>query len=158
MKQNQPPINQARLEAFIASGFALLGWLLRAVLRLGLSGRSAKLKQTLSLAERAVESTLFCKALVLYGPAPRRRPRFTRMKYRRLALFFKGARIRARKAGVLARIFALIDALARPDRAVAYFLKRMRKGLRLTRRIPAPCAADALSCALRSLPALPDTS
>ncbi|MGD9980159.1 MAG: hypothetical protein AB7H66_17500 [Hyphomonadaceae bacterium] len=161
MKQAQPIVTSARVEAYIASALRLLWRPLGAVLRFGLTGRSAKLKQTLCLAERGVESTLFLKAIALYGPAARRRGRRgdRRLKYRRLALFFKGARVRARKASALTRVLALIDALLNPERAVSYFLKRICKGLRYTKLVALPSATEAPSCAALVAQILaPDTS
>lgn len=161
MKQAQPIVTSARVEAYIASALRLLWWLLGAVLRFGLTGRSAKLRQTLCLAERAVESTLFLKAVALHGQAVRRRGRrrVCRPQYRRLALFFKGARVRARKASALTRILALIDSLLNPERAVGYFLKRICKGLRYTKLVALPSAADAAAYPAPVAQSLaPDTS
>ncbi|MFT3729082.1 MAG: hypothetical protein QM759_14760 [Terricaulis sp.] len=132
------PITQARVEAIAASALCLLGWLLGAILRLNPAGRSARLAHWLERAERGVEHILFLKALARYGPPPQRRrhPRSAPPGFRRVGRstngFFRSARIRARKANAFMRVLALIDALARPERAVAYFLKQICKGLRLS--------------------------
>ncbi|MEQ1811794.1 MAG: hypothetical protein ABL889_17835, partial [Terricaulis sp.] len=45
------------------------------IVRLGLTGRSKKLGETLRDAERAVEHTLFLHAVALLGPLPRKKLR-----------------------------------------------------------------------------------
>jgi|GEM_PF-6187400 len=127
-----------------------------------------RLREALNFAERTVERIIFLKAIAAYGPAPQRsrtrHPRFAPPGFRRAGsnkqFFYKCARIRARKASALARVFALIEALTFPERAVRYFLKKISKGLRLSRIVlVAPpndaLTRDVLSAALRSLP---DTS
>lgn len=164
--QAQPIITTARVEAYVASALRLLGWLLRVILRLNPAGRSVRLKHVLSRVECIVECILFLKAVAAYGPPPQRKhhPRaapkgFRRNQGRRLPLFFKGAGVRARKAGALKRVCALIDALARPERAVAYFFKRICNGLHLARLTPVAPAADALDRdALIAASEFPDTS
>jgi hypothetical protein len=167
MTQAQPIITTARVEAYFASALRLLGWLLVAILRLAPAGRSARLRAVLSRAERAVECILFLKAVARYGPPPQRRrhPRFAasgfrRMERRRLRLFFRGAGVRARKASPLARVIALMEALARPERAVAYFFRNICKGLRLARIAPVAPPACTLAGATptASTLAFPDTS
>jgi hypothetical protein len=152
MKPAPPPLTQTRVEAYVASALRFLGWLLGVILRLGTIGRGAKLKHMLSRAERAVECILFLQAVVRFGPPPRplRRPRstprgFRRAAGRRLSLFFKGAKVRARKAGALQRVLALFDALARPERAIAYFFKRICNGLRHSHLVAVDPPAHALS-------------
>lgn len=164
----RPLITQARVEAFSASALRLVGWLLGAIVRFGWSGRGMRLRQALNFAERMVERTIFLKAIAAYGPAPvrprTRHPRFAPPGFRRAAstrqFFYKGARIRARKASALTRVFALIEALTFPERAMRYFLKKISKGLRSNRIVAVTppndaLARDVLCIALR---ALPDTS
>ncbi|MGE0664606.1 MAG: hypothetical protein AB7H66_01230 [Hyphomonadaceae bacterium] len=164
MTSANPIITQARVEAYFASAWRLLGWLLGAILRGGWRGRGVRLKRLLSRAELAVECTLFLQAVARFGPPPRRprRHAFTPNGFRRVCgdrrLFFKGANIRARKAGPLARVFALIEALAHPERAVAYFLKRICNGLRMTNLAPTGPAADAIAAALSPRLAFADSS
>jgi hypothetical protein len=161
-----PTITQTRVEAYAAAAPRLLGWLLGAILRLGLTGRSLRLQHMLCRAERAVESILFLQAVASYGPPPRVRhapraapPGFRRVVGKRLALFFKRARVRSRGANALSRVLALIDALACPARAVAYFLKQLRKGLRLGRLVAAAPPDHALACETYVVaPAAHDTS
>jgi hypothetical protein len=152
MKPALPPLNQTRVEAYVASALRFLGWLLGVILRLGATGRGAKLKHMLSRAERAVECILFLQAVVRFGPPPRplRRARstprgFRRASGQRFSLFFKGAKVRARKARALHRVLALFDALARPERAIAYFFKRICSGLRLSHLVAVAPPGDALS-------------
>ena len=152
MTHAQPIITASRVEAYVASALRLLGWLLGVILRIGARGRSVRLKHLLSRAELAVECIIFLKAVALYGPPPQRRryPRSTPRGFRRAASsqrsFFRSVKIRARKSAPLARILALLDALAHPERAVAYFLKQICKGLRLSRLIPVAPSAAALGC------------
>ena len=152
MKQKHPPLTQTRIEAYVASALRLLGWLLVFILRAGASGRGARLKHMLSRAEHGVECILFLKAVLRYGPPPNWRhrwrlppPGFRRTRTPRMPLFYKNANIRARKAGALQRVLALIDALARPERAIGYFFKRICNGLRMSRLVAAAPPADALA-------------
>ncbi|MEQ1819679.1 MAG: hypothetical protein ABL871_13820 [Terricaulis sp.] len=124
-------------------------WVFGVIVRLGLTGRSKKLSATLRHAERAVELTLFLHAVALLGPLPRKKHRHfaappgVRIARSNGALFYKRANIRARKANAIERIFALIDALQHPERAISYFLKRIAKGLRSRRLVLAAPIADA---------------
>jgi len=153
-------ITESRVEAYIASALRVLGWLTGVILRLNAAGRSLRLGRALSLAERGVECTLFLKAVALYGPPPQRRrahPRSTPKGFRRAASnsgsFFRSANIRARKAKPLARVLALVEALMKPERAVAYFFKQICKGLRLTRLVlVAPAAENLTGSALFAAP------
>lgn len=125
-------------------------WVFGVIVRLGLTGRSKKLGDVLRHAERAVELSLFLNAVALIGPMQRKKHRHfaappgARIARSTGALFYKRANIRARKANAIERIFALIDALQRPERAIAYFLKRIAKGLRSRRLTIAAPIADAL--------------
>jgi hypothetical protein len=165
MTPAKPIITPDRAEACIASALRVLIWLLGLILRIGAQGRSARLTQILSRAELGVECTLFVKAMAMLGPvSPRRRhPRTVPAGFRRVGgdrrLFFKRARIRApRKAGPLARVLALFDAMARPERALAYFLKRLARGLYLTRLVAASPPADASRSLAALEPVFADTS
>ncbi|MGQ0533116.1 MAG: hypothetical protein ACT4OF_10580 [Caulobacteraceae bacterium] len=168
MKQAHPPLTQTRVEAYVASALRLLGWLLAFILRAGASGRSVRLKHALSRAEHCVECILFLQAVVRYGPPPgrRNRPRSTPHGFHRRAvscrrpLFFKRANIRAHKASPLNRVLAMLDALARPERAIAYFFKRICNGLCQSRLIAVAPPADALArdALMAALPRFIDTS
>ncbi len=133
-------------------------WVFGIIVRLGLTGRSKKLGDVLRHAERAVELSLFLHAVALMGPLPRKKNRhFAAPPGARIApstgtLFYKRAGIRARKANAIERIFALIDALQHPERAIDFFLKRIVKGLRGRRLIIAAPIADALFCAPARFP------
>lgn len=166
MPEARPLITQARVEAYFASAWRLLGWLLTAVLRGGWTGRGKRLKLLLSRAELAVEGILFLKAVSLYGPPPPPRkphPRPTPPGFRRAfargQLFYKSANIRAgKKAGALARVLALIEALAHSDRAVAHFFKRLCNGLRPAALVPVAPPEHRLACAGERSVALDDSS
>lgn len=109
-------------------------------------------------AERAVELSLFLHAVALLGPLPRKKHRHcaappgARIVRSAGALFYKRAHIRARKANAIERIFALIDALQHPERAIAYFLKRIAKGLRSRRFVVAAPIAVAFFAAPAPFP------
>ncbi len=165
MNRAEPIITTARAEAYSASLLRVLAWLLTLILRLAPIGRSARLRDWLSRAERTAESVLFLKAAALHGPPPRRKlhprsaaPGFRRVEARRLRLFFRGAGVRARKASPLARVIALIEALANPQRAVVYFLKQIARGLHFGRLIPLAPPAYALAAGAPATADGPDTS
>jgi hypothetical protein len=130
--------------------------LLSAILRASLTGSSVKLKRLLSRAESAVEGVLFLKAVAQYGPPPKlkhhpragSRPGFRRV-IRDGRSFFRSVKIRARGASPLMRVLALIDALTQPERAVAYFLKQMRRGLRVSGLVAFAPPALMLAAVLR---------
>ncbi|MBL8531180.1 MAG: hypothetical protein JNK94_05550 [Hyphomonadaceae bacterium] len=166
MHSRQPLITRARVEAYTASALRLLMWLLGIVLRLPVSGRSARLKAELAYAERATEHLLFLHAVARFGPPPQRKihPRFAargfrRVRAKRLRLFYRGAGVRARKAAPLTRVLALLHALANPERAIAYFSARLRAGLRAARVLPtAPPAHTFVSAGPAHARTQPDTS
>jgi hypothetical protein len=153
MKTEQPLVTQTRVDAFAAAALRLLAWLLGALLRIGFTGRRKRLKRVLNHAERAVERILFLHAVARHGPLkkkpriPRSTPRGFRSGRTRYRLFFRSVRIRGRNAGALTRVMALIEALRRPERAIAHFLKRIRKGVRGPRLVIAAPPAQALACA-----------
>jgi hypothetical protein len=166
MQTNQPPpLTRQRLDAFHASALRWLGWLTRLILALGTPGRGKRLRRFLTRIELEVECILFCEALLRYGPPPRRRrhPRlalagFRRTQHRRLALFFKRAGVRARGQSALPRVLRLFDVLARPERFIAYFLKRLCKGLRMSALVAAAPPAWALAAGAPARVAFADSS
>ena len=149
MKPQPPLITQTRVEAFTASALGFVCWLFGVIVKFGLTGRSKRLRDILNYAERAVEFTLFLHAVARFGPLPKKKhrqpsaPPGFRMAQSRLKLFYKRANIRASKASAIERVFALIEALQHPERAIAYFLKRIRKGLRGRRLVIVAPVADA---------------
>lgn len=154
----QPIITESRVEVFTASALGFMCWLFGVIVRFGLSGRGKKLRDVLSYAERAVEFTIFLHAVARFGPLPKKKrrppsaPPGFRVAQSRLKLFYKRANIRARKASAIERVFTLIEALQHPERAIAYFLKRIRKGLRGRRLVLIAPIADALFSALAPFP------
>ncbi|MBK6702969.1 MAG: hypothetical protein IPG56_03745 [Caulobacteraceae bacterium] len=158
MKHDPPLLTQSRAEAFTASALDFVLWVFGIIVRLGLTGRSKKLGDVLRHAERAVELSLFLHAVALLGPLPRKKHRHcaappgARIVRSAGALFYKRAHIRARKANAIERIFALIDALQHPERAIAYFLKRIAKGLRSRRFVIAAPIAVAFFAAPAPFP------
>lgn len=154
-----PLLTETRVEAFTASALRFVCWLFGLIARCGFSGQSRKLRDVLRTAERAVESTLFLHAVARFGPLPRKRlprptsaPRGFRVAHSRGQFFYKRANIRARKASVLDRVFALLEALQNPERAIAYFLKRLRQGLRARRLVITAPIADAILAAITPSP------
>jgi hypothetical protein len=158
MKTAQPLVTHVRVDAFAAAALRLLVWLLGALVRAGFGGRRRRFNRVLSTAERAVERILFLHAVARFG-SPKKKLRIPfstppgfragRTRYR---LFFKSVRIRARGAGALTRVMALIETLRRPERAIAHFLKRVRKGLRGPRLLIAAPPAHALARAFLAAP------
>lgn len=155
----QPFITESRAEAFTASALGFVCWLFGVIVRLGLTGQSKRLRDALAHAERAVEFTIFLHAVARFGPLPnkkKRHPASTPPGFRamqsQLKLFHKRANIRARKASAIERVFALIEALQKPERAIRYFLKRIGKGLRRRRLVIAAPPADTFLSALAPLP------
>jgi hypothetical protein len=158
LKHLPPLLTETRVEAFTASALRFVCWIFGLIARHGFSGQSRKLRDVLRTAERTVELTLFLRAVARFGPLPTRKPRPAaappgfRVKISRGRLFYKRANIRAGKAHIIDRIFALLDALQHPERAIAYFLKRIRKGLRARRLVIVAPVADAFSSALAAFP------
>jgi hypothetical protein len=152
MQTVRPLITAQRLEAYTASALRGLTWLLGVVFTIGSHARGRRVRSLITLAERVVESILFLEAVLRYGPPPRRRgyPRPTPTGFRRcanyrLALLFKRAGVRARRASALTRVLRLFEVLARPERYIAFFLKRVLRGLRPGAL--APAAPPAFACA-----------
>ncbi|MBL8546016.1 MAG: hypothetical protein JNL81_06095 [Hyphomonadaceae bacterium] len=164
MKHLPPLLTETRVEAFTASALGFVCWLFGLIVSFGLSGRSKKLREVLRHAERTVELTLFLHAVARHGPLqtktrrPASAPRGFRVALTRGHLLYKRANIRARKAGIIDRVFALLDALQHPEWAIAYFLKRIRKGLRGRRLIITAPIADEFFSALVSAKRALDTS
>ncbi|MEQ1812680.1 MAG: hypothetical protein ABL889_22325 [Terricaulis sp.] len=166
MSQAKAPIvTTASVEVFFTLMLRLLTGLFGTILRFGWQGRSGRLHGMLCQAERAVECLLFLKAVALHqAPASKRKaPRFAPSGFRRTKsrsrLFFRGAHIRAKKANALNRIMALIDALMSPTRAVRYFLKKVLRGLRSGRLVPAsPPGEELMRAALICARQFVDTS
>jgi hypothetical protein len=159
LKHLPPLLTETRVEAFTASALRFVCWVFGLIARHGFSGQSRKLRDMMRFAERAVEGTLFLHAVARFGPLPRRKPprppsatRGFRVALSRGQLFYKRANIRARKAHIIDRVFALLDALQNPERAIAYFLKRIRKGLRARRIVIAAPIAEAMLSAITPSP------
>ncbi len=149
MTKCKPIAAPSRVEAYVAAALCVLWWLAGAIMRGGFAGRSARLNRLLSRAESAVEYIVFLKAAAVRAPVMVRArtprvapPGFRRVENRRLRLFFRNAGIRARRGNAFVRIAALIEALTRPECAVAYFTKRIINGLRVARLVLAASIAE----------------
>jgi hypothetical protein len=83
---------------------------------------------------------------------------FRRSRSRRLRLFFRNSGIRARKAALATRLAHLSAALANPEPHLAYFSRRLLKGLRTGRLVPTAPAAQALAGDAASAQPIDDSS
>jgi hypothetical protein len=126
---------------------------LLAMLAGGWRGRGRKVRAVVRWFETLVERVIFLDAVLRAGPPPPRMkaPKFARGGFRRkprsLHLFFRNSGIRLRRAGVLARMLRLFEALAQPKRFIAYFLKRVLNGLRTSGLVPCAPPAVAITAA-----------
>jgi hypothetical protein len=155
------------VDAFAASALDWLGWLLGVVLRLGAARGSRRLKRCVESLERDVEAIIFLKAALRVG-APIRTRRsarplnapfgFRRLCAHRRRLLFKHARICDRRTGLYERVLRAISALARPERYIARFAARLRRGLCASILIPIAPPAHALRSAPQPAIAGYDTS
>ena len=156
-------ITEQRLAHCREGLFAWIGWLFQVALRLGPLSRSRSLARFLRRCERCVEGLCFlmafrrsCKKLQRPRIASVRKGfRIVRSNGR---LFFKSARIRARRATLSERILRLMEVLADPERYVAHFLKRILRGLRPTHLVSCAPPAFALASTLQQQPSPADTS
>lgn len=151
MKPALPPLTKDMLDAFIASAWLCLLWAARVIAQFAAPRRGRRLHRIVARLERGVESILFLRAVHRFGPMPRRTripraapPGFRRQRHARLALFFRNSGVRARKANYAQRIASLVAALANPEPHVAYFFKRIARGLRGARLIAIAPPATAL--------------
>lgn len=165
MKHALPPLTQSLIEAFTASAWGWLMWLARVIAALGAPRRSRRLNLFLSRLEREVECILFLRAVHRFGPMPRTRrfpraapPGFRRQRSLRMALFFRNAGVRARKASFARRVAALAAALANPEPHIAYFFARLARGLRGARLVPVAPHAAALAAAAPPAAPIADSS
>jgi len=148
MRKHHYP-TQIRLEAIFASAGFWLEWVVAVVSRIGALNGSRRLRAYVWRMERWIEMALFIAATErLRPPALRtRRPTGTRNGYRRtrlrLRLFLKSARIRSH--GTLAeRLASIAKAFRNPERVIAHFVKRLRRGLTGSRLVLAAPSADAV--------------
>ena len=160
-----PPLSRDLLEAFTASAWGCLMWLARVITQIGAPRRSRRLRAFVEQLERAVESILFLEAVRRFGPPRARRHTphgapagFRRQLDTRMRLFFRNSGVRARKAGFLQRLASLAAALANPEPHIAYFTKRLMRGLRGARLIAARPPATSLGASAPQAAIIVDTS
>ncbi|MBK8544019.1 MAG: hypothetical protein IPL62_10960 [Caulobacteraceae bacterium] len=156
MKHDPPLLTQSRAEAFTASALDFVLWVFGIIIRLGLTGRSKKLGDVLRHAERAVELGLFFarrraawataeEAPALCGPAalascdPQAHSS-TNASHPRAKPTPSNASSRSSTR------------CSTPERAIAYFLKRIAKGLRSRRFVIAAPIAVAFFAAPAPFP------
>lgn len=136
MTQQLPPLTKATIDAFVASALALAARLLLLLFSPGASRRARPLHRFVQQLERRVECIVFLRAALRAGP-PRRLPRLRRgalqpgFRRRRGSLrhLLKSARIRARNATPVARLFRLLAVLGDGEAYVAHFMRRLARGL-----------------------------
>lgn len=158
MRKHQYP-TPIRLEALFARVGFWLEWVLAVVSRIGALNGSRRLRAYVARTEKTVEGLLFLAATErLRPPPPRtRRPAGTRTGYRRLGtgkrLMLRMARIRVR--GTLAeRLAAIARVFHDPERYIARFVKRLRRGLVSSRLVlAAPVASVVTTRAIKPLAA-----
>lgn len=156
MKHSRQPLAKDRIEALVASAVDWLVRLLGVLLSQRATRRRRLLHRLVQRAERGVEGILyldahrhFFEALGCTGPRPRAtaRPHSIAPGFRRtrgrMRLFFKSARIRLRKASLIARVTHLIEALIYRALYVMHFMVRMARGLCFSHIVP--CAPPAVA-------------
>jgi hypothetical protein len=159
-----PIVTRQRLDAYHGAARRLLTRLFWAMLTGGWRGRGRKVRAVVSWFETLVERILFLEAVLRAGPPPMRprAPKFARggfrRKPRRLRLFFKRSGVRLRRAGVVRRVLRLFEALARPERVIAYFLRRLLNGLRTSGLVACAPPAVAITADAPLAPAFADSS
>lgn len=165
MQTQPPPLNRQTVDALRASALRWLTWLARVIASIGLHARGKRLVSWVRTMEREVEYILFLEAVLRHGlplTPPCRRPRAAAPGFRRtrrtLRLFFKRCGVSVRGRDLLARVWALFAALARPERHIAYFMKRLCKGLRRTSLVIAAPPAWALADGAPAPAAIADSS
>jgi hypothetical protein len=154
------------VDAFAASALLWLAWLAAVCLKLGAPQRSRTLRRHVCALERAVEAIVLLMATLRLRPPPQRRrhPRsapagFHRRPFKRnCRLLMKHARICDRRLSLLQRVERLIEALADPERFIARFIARLRRGLIGSRLlIVAPAAARCAGLACPAVEAIDDS-
>jgi hypothetical protein len=125
--------------------------------------RRRLLTRLVQFAERWVEYIIFCMAAHRLGPRkPRKWAIFRRPGFRVARgsnrLLWKSARIKLRNASLIARVIRLIEALTRPERYCAHYMRKLARGLCFRRLIPcAPPATLLISAETRDV-AIADSS
>jgi hypothetical protein len=153
-----------RIEAFAASAVVWLVRHLDLLLAPDAAQRRRLLHRLVLRLERTVECIIFLKAAARSVPPARRSrpPRSTPSGFRRTRggarLLWKSARIRARKATMIARVTRLLQVLADGERYVVHFMKRLARGLCFGRLVACNPSAIALIAGAPSPARLADSS
>jgi hypothetical protein len=145
-----PFLTPNRIEAFAVLARFWLGWIAALIARIGAPGRSRRLHLFVQSLEDGVESILFLRAGERVPPRARRHhapaaPQGFRYCAAHRRLLLRSARIRLARASFSARVARLIDAMARPEKFIAAFAKRLSRGLIGTRLVAFAPPALALA-------------
>lgn len=141
-------IPEHSLAQFRAGLFARLSWLLGIILRIGIFSRSRRLKRMVRSYERRIACLYFLSALRRLGHVPPQTaassappPGFRRTRSRG-RLLLKRAGVRDRSGNLAQRVRRLIDAFSQPERYIARALKRLARGVCLSRLTIAAPSSD----------------
>ncbi|MCL4714208.1 MAG: hypothetical protein KJZ75_04830 [Hyphomonadaceae bacterium] len=160
----QPAMTRDRIDALAAAIWACVRRLIWLALFYPLAGRKRAMRRQVRRFEYLVECLLVLRADRLVRPPPGRpRHRFAPTGFRRVQssgrLLMRLARIRLRRGSLLARLVRLVRVLRAPERYIARFVRRMRRGVCVTHLVPvAPPARRFTIRAAPALPALADSS
>ena len=128
------------LAQFRAGVVTRLGWLLEIILRIGVFSSSRRLKRMVRCCERRVGYIYFLTALRRLGHVPQQNgassapPGFRRTRSRG-RLLLKRAGLRDKTGDLAQRVRRLIGAFNQPERYIARVLKRLARGVCLSRLI-----------------------
>ena len=163
MKHTSPLLTQDLIDAFIASAGL---WLMRLGVLLfnpRAERRRRLFTRLVQFAERWVECVIFCMAAHRLGPRrPRRWALYRRPGFRVVRgsnrLLWKSAGIKLRNATLIERVIRLLEALTRPERYCAHYMKKLARGLCFHHLVACAPPAVAVVSACAGDVAIADTS
>jgi len=163
MKIIPHPITQQQLQAFYACATLWLVRLADLLLRWPYPRASRTLKRIVQRQEHFIGYVLLLTAMRRSRHRPTSQLRVAAHSgFRRtrggVRLLMKSAKISRPHASIRARILNVFDVLANPERIIAYFIKRLRRGVHVTRLVAAAPLADTLSASPPRAVACADSS
>jgi len=163
MKLTQHPITQKQLQAYYACALLWLVRLVDLLLRWTNPRANRTLKRIVQRQEHFIGYVLLLTAMRRSRHKPTRQLRVAAHSgFRRtrggVRLLMKSAKIARPHASIRARVLNLLDVLADPERIIAYFIKRLRRGVHVTRLVAAAPLADALTASPPRAVACADSS